>query len=428
VTAAASKAAHATPQSAQFKTQFPIARSPDDVTYTPRGGVAVVRASQHFPGAQPPVGHADQIVLVNPVDGSRLIFADLLKCSEADPIALTRPDDAGNLVAASETRAVLIGRRHWTTGPTAGELTVVNVVDLTDAYGNPFAQPPGGPKCLLSWSKSDAGHVSDVAITPDGRFAVVNHRGWISVFKIDGATVPTPTEFDTSGGIPTRQVRSLAMTQSTVPTSPVKCVAVTARNVNGKRRVWVHVLDLSGAAPVPDGEFEINLSNPDDDNPPHDVRLTPDETMAIVSADGVVAMIDLTESPALIRGELRDLDAERSYEALADSLVVTNTHFVALSAERGNPSGAWQADVFDVASGHSGGMVLKYTANGTGHPHDLARSNDGETVVIRSREAIVILHDIDEEAGSISRWDKVSPSGLLDSFVPVHDTVVVSRA
>lgn len=36
-------------QSASYKKQFSLERSPDDVVFTKRGGIAVVRASQHYP-------------------------------------------------------------------------------------------------------------------------------------------------------------------------------------------------------------------------------------------------------------------------------------------------------------------------------------------------------------------------------------------
>jgi hypothetical protein len=219
------------------------------------------------------------------------------------------------------------------------------------------------------------------------------------------------------------------MTRSEAPTAPVRCVATTARLVNGKRRTWAYVLDLSGTAPVLETSMEINLSNPDDDNPPFEVRLTPDETMAIVSSDGVVAMIDLTANPAVIRGEFRDLDAERSYDVLSDTLAVANTHFVALSSKRGDPTGQWRADVFSIASGHSGGMLLKRTEEGTGRPHDLARTGDGRTALLRARDSVVALHGIEGPGASILRFDIASPSGPLDVTASlVRDSIVVSRA
>ncbi|MDH4143374.1 MAG: hypothetical protein OEV61_12260, partial [Chloroflexota bacterium] len=333
----------ASAQSANYKKQFSLARSPDDVEFTKRGGIAVVRASQHYPdqiiGPQP---SDDLVVVVNPTNGTRILIQPANKCA---PFALTQPAGAADLVAASEARAVLIGQRHWTSGAIAGQYTSVNVLDLTDAYG------VNGPICIKSWSKAEAGFVSDVDITPDGRFSVVNHRGAISVFRIDGATVPDPVEFGTSGGNPTRQRNSVAMSRIETPGAPVKCVVTTVRDVGGTQRIWAYVLDLAGSAPILDAALEINASNPSENSPGHDLRLTPDETMAVVSADGVIALIDLTVSPAVIRGELSDPNAERNYDNLADSLILTNTQAVVLSSDRGNPSGQWQADVFDISSG-----------------------------------------------------------------------------
>lgn len=420
--ATANEASSAVLQSALYQKQHSLNRSPDDVTFTPRGGVAVVRASQHFPNLiQGPQGSYDEIVLINPKNGERFNFPVAPIDKRCTPSALTEPDGAGDLVSASDARAVLIGERIWTGGPQAGEYTFVNVVDLTQVYG-------AGPACMLEWSKTDAGHVSDVAVTPDGRFAVVNHKGWISVFQIDGTSIPAPAEFSTSGAIPTRQRNSLAMTRNALMGMPMKCVAVTAQQVAGKRRTWAYVLELSGGVPVLEAALEINQAWPEDDNPPHDVRLTPDETMAVVCADGVVALIDLTAGPSAVWGEWRDLDAERVYENLADSLVVTNTQAVTLASERGNPSGQWQADVFDIAPGHSGGLVLKRSEIGPGAPHDIERSFDGQTVVVRSQQHVVFLDDIDRDANEIGRFDHASPSDPLSvTFGLNHESVIVSR-
>jgi hypothetical protein len=404
--------AQAAPQSVTYKQQVQITRSPDDVAITPgAGGIAVVRASEHWPDPNNgPQGNADGIVVVKTTDGSIALHQG--GCTYRP---LTTPLGASDLVAVNSQRAVLIGQKHWAGANT----TYVDVVDLTEVYG-------AGAKCLRNWEKTNAGFVNDVALSPDGRFAVVNHRGWISVFQIDGSSVPDPIEFDTQGGDPSFQKDSVVMTQSTGPQSPIKCVVVTNRKVGNKNRTWVYVLDLSTGTPMSDGILEINSPQPPqdpEDNPPHDVMLSPDETFAVVSAGGVVALVDLTVSPAVIRGEYVDSTAVRQYDLLADSLVLTNSQAVTLASTGGQT--AWKADVFDVSAA---GLTWKDGVTGAGQPHDLDRAVDGQTVVLRTREHIVVLDDIHLGQSSIVKTFIPSPSGRLSTFDATFDSVIVSRA
>jgi hypothetical protein len=395
-----------------YKQQVQITRSPDDVAITPgAGAIAVVRASEHWldPNNGPQGGNADVIVVIKTTDGS--IALNQIGCTYR---GLTAPSGASDLAAVNAQRAVLIGQKHWGGANTS----YVDVVDLTEVYG-------AGPKCLKNWEKSNASFVNDVALSPDGRYAVVNHKGWIHVFEIDGTTIPDPVEISTQGGDPSFQKDSVVMTQSTAPQSPVKCVVVTNRKVGIKNRTWVYVLDLSGAAML-DATLQLNAPGPfeePEDNPPHDVQLSPDETFAVVSAGGVVALIDLSVSPAVVRGEYVDTSAARQYDLQADSLVVTNTQAVTLAATGGQS--AWKADVFDVSST---ALTWKYGANGSTQPHDIDRSVDGQTVVLRTLADIVVIDDIHLAAGSITTTPLSSPSGRLSTFDTTFDSVVVSRA
>jgi hypothetical protein len=230
--------------------QVDIARSPDEVAVAPgAGGIAVIRASEHWYDPTGPVANDDEIVVVKATDGSQA----LLQSNTCQTFALTNPVGASDLVALNAQQAVLIGQHHF--GGT--ESSHVNVLDLTDVYG-------AGPECLPggSWSKSSAGHASVVALTPDGRYAVVNHKGWISVFTIDGTSVPAPVEFDTQGGVPSFQRNSIAMTQSRGANDPIKCVVVTDRMNGTTSRTYAYLLDLTTSTPQLLGSVQVNASNP----------------------------------------------------------------------------------------------------------------------------------------------------------------------
>lgn len=413
-----SKVSAAVPQSVTYLQQVDTARSPDDVGVTPgAGGIAVIRASEHwYDPINGPQANGDEIVVIKTTDGFQ---AQLQPGCQA--FALTIPNGASDLVAVNSQRAVLIGQHHF-----GGiESSHVNVLDLTDVYG-------AGPKCLSggNWSKSNAGNVSDVALTPDGHYAVVNHKGWISVFEIDGTSVPSPTEFDTQGGVPTFQKNSIAMTQSRGANDPIKCVVVTNRKNGILNRTYAYLLDLSTTTPQFLGSVQINASNPTHDNPPHDVRLTPDERAAVVSAGGVVAVIGTTPDQLTgqipILGEQVDPAAVRQYDFLSDSLVVTNSQVVALASDVAQQN--WTADVIDISTTAPTSFSLKKTETGVGQAHDLARSNDGLTVVVRTTEDIVVIDKINLAASSIVTTLIPSHSGRLSTFETTFDSVIVSRA
>jgi hypothetical protein len=160
------------------------------------------------------------------------------------------------------------------------------------------------------------------------------------------------------------------------------------------------------------------------------VRLTRDERAAVVSAGGVLAAIGTTPDSATglipILGEHVDPDALREFVLLADSLVVTNSQVVALAADVDQQH--WKADVIDISTTAPTSFSLMRTESGLGQAHDLARSNDGLTVVIRTTEHIVIIDKINLGVGQIVTTSIPSHSGRLSTFETTFDSVIVSRA
>ncbi len=64
-----SEVADAAPQSVTYLQQVDIARSPDDVAVTPgAGGIAVIRASEHWYAPTGPVADDDEIVITGRAD------------------------------------------------------------------------------------------------------------------------------------------------------------------------------------------------------------------------------------------------------------------------------------------------------------------------------------------------------------------------
>lgn len=201
-------------------------------------------------------------------------------------------------------------------------------------------------------------------------------------------------------------------------------------------RTWIYVVDLGGLTPTIFPGFELDVGQPLAQHPLHDVAITPNDRLAVVTAGDAVALIDLTLTPPQLIGEhITTNGVSRSYLYQADSLEVTNTQAVAigaLGASSGNPGNSWQADVYDISSA---GLVLKKSEAGVeaGYPHDLAINEAGQKAVIRTAGgaavgSIVVLAKIDQAAVQIVRNDLSSPSFAISRLNDNQDSLVVSSA
>jgi hypothetical protein len=139
---------------ATFINQIELTRSPDDVTLTPNSALAVIRGVDAVNTTSTP--GSDEIAIIRMNNGTQITFPG---CTNH---GLTKAVGASDLVATTNTRGVLIGEHHY--GTASNWKTCVDIVDLSTAFST-------GPTCLLNWEKVGAGDVSDVAITPDERFA-----------------------------------------------------------------------------------------------------------------------------------------------------------------------------------------------------------------------------------------------------------------
>jgi hypothetical protein len=213
-------------------------------------------------------------------------------------------------------------------------------------------------------------------------------------------------------------------------------VVVTARTVGSSLRTWVYVIDLSGPTPTIYSGFELDAGQPLAQHAPHDVAITPNDRLAVVTASDEVALIDISLTPPQLIGEhVTTIGFNRSYLYQADSLEVTNSQAVAigaLGASSGTPGTGWQADVYDISSS---GLALKKSELGVeaGYPHDLALNEAGQKAVFRTAGAgpvgsIVVLSGIDQAASQVVRTDLPSPSFSLSRLQDNQDSVVSSSS
>jgi hypothetical protein len=140
-----------------------------------------------------------------------------------------------------------------------------------------------------------AGNAHDIAVSPNGARVVVNHRNWIHVYSAPsgaqlaainvGSFGPNPSPTD-----PLVAVDSIAITDT-------RAVVITNRGQIGGRTTYVYVIDL--VAPTPNIVFDHLIGGSGGDQNAHDIAISPNGRKAMVSSNGVAALINLQNNSIL---------------------------------------------------------------------------------------------------------------------------------
>lgn len=413
-----------------FKVQVPIERGPEDVALHPfvphpsggsGGGVAVVRASQWDTSNGLLSQSGDEIIVIRTLNGDRAPLTNYgLGRQMTAVFGASDLVDVGLNISCS----VLIGQQHDGSDPSTF-LSFIDVVDLAGTYGLT------GANCTLRWTSSPGfGYVHDVEIQEALCFAVVNHKNEARVVDLLHPTtlnvgMPLTADPAVVFADPTYQRNSVAVTRSTDPRASHRAVVTTCRrfltNPSLHPVFKVTVLGLSATGVVEELSYSPDPAIAAHE--PFDVAITPNDQLAMVVANDAVTLLDLTSVPAAHVGtDITTNGVTRDYAKLADALVLTDTYAVTLGAINGGAD--WQADVYQISSS---ALTKVHTLQGTGQAHDIDRSSDGEIVVIRTTEHVVVLKN--PLTSPIQRTDVVSPSlGFQrDNNGLQSDSIVVSR-
>jgi hypothetical protein len=143
----------------------------------------------------------------------------------------------------------------------------------------------------------------------------------------------------------------------------------------------------------------------------------------VVVANDAVALFDLTAVPPVhVGNDITTNGVVRDYERLADAMVLTDSYAVVLGAT--NSGADWQADIYAISTGS---LQKVRTIQGPGQPHDIDRSADGQVVVIRTTEHVVVIKS--PLAAQLQRWDIASPSLEFkrDATGLQYDSIAVTR-
>jgi hypothetical protein len=318
------------------------------------------------------------VVRQNSVPGYALVF-DLTTGLQVGQVPTNGNlcGDVVDAVAVTNDRAVVLGGDR------------VAILDLTQA----------GTGNMLLAEQPVGNRPNDVAITPNGLFAVVRggttipgSPGGQFVFDLsNGALLAqssgAPPLYDYFGQIDySYDTDSVAVTDQ----SGVVLSILGQTSANPKTRVTFWRLTQTGGPAI---VLETGGSVPDIFGAPHDVAITPDGTHAVVRTEYAVVAYLLTGAVPSQLWALRPFQGPGPFEdAALDSVEVTNTRVVTISKVTNPllPQGA-QVDVIDFAG------VQRWDRM-PGSPHDLAITPDGTRAVVRTTEG-VFLYDIATLAG-----------------------------
>lgn len=315
------------------------------------------------------------------------------------------------------------------------------------------------PTCLkhIVWSGNPptspiAGRASDVAITPDGAFAVVHCRNYIIVVPLGNDAADQHIIFDISpvpaGVEPLATVGTYPGPQSdSVAVTDTHAVVVTTRDnetAAGVRfpRTWAYVVDLTLDPPQIVLEEYLSANSGVSDGRPHDVTISPNGNLAVVAMNQSVALINLRGTPSLVSKQAQS-GFTRSYSLLptpVDSVEATNTHAVFLSVEGNVGSGGPEGWVIHSAKlvDPIGAPLLTFLGSpfkatqftgfeGPDWPHDLAIWTDGvkTLAVVKTQDTDVALSIVNDQPSLLGRFVNYAAPYHPQSLVFTSDSVVM---
>jgi DNA-binding beta-propeller fold protein YncE len=261
----------------------------------------------------------------------------------------------------------------------------------------------------------------DVAITPDGRFAVVRagagmNQGLMILDLASGAiAAAAPGE---PAAIP-----AINFDVDSAVATDRHGVLLSMVNAGSSERARVTVFDLQpvgGGAPVVVFETSLTGTPVDQLGAPHDVTLTATGAYAAVRSELSVALyrLDGTATSQVWHKRLFGDPGPFGGSAL-DSIEATADRIATISRRQGPPFGA-QLDVFDLA-GKQWHAVLE------GDPHDLGFTPGGQQLVVRTSAGVYLFDLAQLPAGNlVTPTDFEAISSSSTSFGAGLDSVAVT--
>ena len=342
-------------------------------------------------------------------------------------------------VAITNDSVIAIG--SGAVGTTGENTTYVDILALTYPGGTPQASIRqshvlGGGSGL----GQVAGYAHDVAVTPDGARAVVSHQNWIHVFDMaSGAAIGSINigAGDSPSGAgpcwPGNSRNSVAVTNTRAVVTAMRFDPEPPPTGGFEAHTWVYVIDL-GTTSDPDVLLEHKLDpspSTTHDQYPHDLAITPDGQLAVVTTDGAIGLYGLAGTPAYLGGYFNSNEKRRwpQLQELWDSVEVSNTHAVVVSNQIAGGGPRWSVRVFSIGTGALlpvGNDLILPSNVGAGAAWDVALSDDGVVAGIKTQIQDVVLLDVPGTGvGSYFYAGPGSLQHLSSSGSPPHNDGVV---
>jgi hypothetical protein len=412
----------ATASAQAFVAETVVDALPTDVAVTPNGLQAVVRCAE-----DPSLGlptYSDSLTVWDLANGNMLTITP---CTGTSFGLGTSSYEASDRIECTNDRAISIGSTHSNPSIPSNDITLIDVIELG-----------ANPTCLANHAitglpgQGSAGIPTDVAITPDGSYAIVNARNYVYVVELASGTIALtiPTAGTPLGGA------------DTVACTNERAIVTTERFSVTYGRTWVFLIDLSDLSqPVVSMELADSINNPNNHYSPNDLAITPNGLLAVVSSNNIVGLYDL-----VARVELgRDMRFKRRfYRTQVDTVEVTNDRAV-VTGDRmwvlpgGGIVFRWSIDVYSISPDLAIGLVhlreyenLQGTVNNSAH--DLAISPEGTRAVVRSEKENILIDPLSSppagalELTSPNGSNPLAATGGAYPNVFTSDSVVIAAA
>ena len=332
--------------------------------------------------------------------------------------------EASDRIELTSNRGIATGSGFFGVPGAAQDTTYIDVFDAgpTPAMLASHVIAPGAN------AYDAAGYANDVAITPDGAFAVCNSDNWIHLIDMGTGAIavafnigvpgygPSPTTWTPDNLCsPNHAVDSVAVTNDFA-------VVSTARIEGAGMVTWVYILNLNTQTIVLEQRIAPGGGPAADEFVrPHDVAITRDGELAVVTMHRMIALFDLVSVPPQMIGVHYDEESSRQYQLQVDSVELTNNRAVII-ADRMNlttNTPYWQAEVWEitrVAPGPYLNLLVQYSdpnfpdgvASGS---HDLAVTDEDTQALVRTSFDNVFITDVNSPPAQPALPALPSPNG-----------------
>jgi hypothetical protein len=309
-------------------------------------------------------------------------------------------------VAITNNSAIVVGSAA--VGSTMENTTYVDILALSSPGAVSVTQTHvlgGGTNATTM-----AGEAHDVAITPDGALAVVSHRNWIHVFNMASGDLMAEFNIGDLGDPGLNDPCLPGSSRNSVAVTDTRAIVTAARvDSNSFVHTWVYVLNLTSSADMHIMfEHELDPQSTSGDESPHDVAISPDGQLAVVTANTNVGLYSLGSAPSYLGGYHNSTDVRTWSQnpELWDSVDVSNSRAVVLANQMLSGAHRWKVTVFDISgSGLSpiGSSLGGDPINNAGAAWDVSLSGDGQVASIKTANHDVALLNV--------------PAGTSSSFI-----------